>query len=486
MGVMREPGTSRGAVLLLTALLVACGVPDERVPPPPPAPAAPTGLTVTGTSWDRLVLTWTPPPDPVDAYMIQNLAGGSFEVDGTCITIRHALPGTKYCYRVSARAKGTWSEMTEPACATTMPSPVVWGKQIATAGSDVVDALAVTPGGEILLARHCDTPGEPSVAFLEKYDGEGSQVWQRELATSTGHAVAIGADGSGAVYVAGTDESNLLPVLTKLGADGEERWKITVGTASPTISVAGLAVDGGGNAFAVGAAPMFVVAFDAEGRKQWERTNLGGKDVGAGIALAASGEVFVVGTREALVRNSPGTNWLVAKLDPHGNLLWTQQGGPTSDVDPWGTFGTSYGGSAVAADPYGAIHVATYAPPLPCWGGINDPPCPDLPWRVLMVFDGAGNGSYEAGGVDGTSIVADASGVYALAQGRLVRVRSNGFFDLEVPLWAMGNPIALAQDRAGDLYFAGGSAAATGASDLFLGKVSLSVAEYVAPSPTCP
>ncbi len=478
---------------VLAAALASCDTPDATLPPDPPPPPPVTGLTATATSWDRIVLTWTAPAG-IDAptYFVEH-AGGSFKAPGTCTTVREVPPGTTECYRVVVYVKGQWSTPTGPVCATTMPSPVVWAHQAGTPAADVVDGLAVVPGPALLLAHHDAASGDPP--SLERYDGDGVLQSSQALAASPRYPVALAADPTGNLYVAGTDPSTLQPDVTKLDPQGDAVWSASL-DCGIAAQVAGIAADAAGGTYVLCKAPMAVVALEPGGRKRWELRYLGGTDVGAAVAVAPTGDVYVVGARQAFFGvDEPGTHWLVARVDTQGRLVWTQDGASALDgwSDPWGVWGTSYGATAVAVAPSGAIHVAAYGPPPPCLLGPGDPPCPaPSPVPFLLVFDDAGNARY-GGSAGGASIAVDGSGVYAVDHDVLVRVIADGTADLHVPVGtSIARAAAVAEDDAGDLYVAGETLGAfagatnAGSSDVFLARISRGMADYVAPSPTCP
>jgi Beta-propeller repeat len=151
--------------------------------------------------------------------------------------------------------------------------------------------------------------------FLTKFDSTGNKLFTRQIGTpynDIGYAIAV--DGSGNVYVTGSTGGSLP-----------------------------------GNATA-GQLDVFLAKFDSSGRLLFiQQFGTQQNDIGYGIALDSSGNVFITGsTGGSLPGNlSAGlTDIFLARLDPNGNLAIRQFGTPFEDI--------SY---AVALDSSGNVYI---------------------------------------------------------------------------------------------------------------------------------
>ncbi|MEN6605243.1 MAG: SBBP repeat-containing protein [Bryobacteraceae bacterium] len=212
------------------------------------------------------------------------------------------------------------------------------------------------------------------------------------------YARAVAVDASGNVYVAGGTQSNAYPTtdgalsrtfggssdafVTKFNASGTVQYSTYLGTSSADEAYA-IAVDAGGNAYIAGytdstKVPVttdayqktsrggregFVAKLAPDGRSLVYATYIGGSttDEIRGLALAASGEVWVTGRTFSsdfpVTPNAPQTanagapDSFLSKLDANGRmLLFSTFGG-----------GTAYDeGTAVAVDSAGNAYVTGY------------------------------------------------------------------------------------------------------------------------------
>lgn len=146
--------------------------------------------------------------------------------------------------------------------------------------------------------------------FTVKYNNNGDVLWGRtgggSLSGEEGKAVAV--DISGNVYVTGM-------------------YNDTASFGSVTLN---------GN----GGSEIFIVKYDADGNLAWAKTAGGPKtDVGYGIALDGSGNLYVCGNVDSAatfegtnVLTAGGYDAFVAKYDTSGNLMWVSlAGGAAND-----------------------------------------------------------------------------------------------------------------------------------------------------------
>jgi hypothetical protein len=226
----------------------------------------------------------------------------------------------------------------------------VWSRQWGNAGFDDPAALAVDGDGDVyvtgMVAGGLD--GNPAVgvrdAFVTRFAGDGSRRWTRQFGhgdLDAGRGVAVDGD---AVYVTGWA---VLPgsatlaadvFLTRLDREGELAWSEVWGTDGIENGWA-VAVDAGGDVLVTGktdgdldgnpnaggwcgdfpCTDVYLGQLDPDGARRWTRQwGSDGDDAGGGVAVGASGTVFVAGaTGGALGGPSAGsTDAFVTLLRP--------------------------------------------------------------------------------------------------------------------------------------------------------------------------
>ena len=261
----------------------------------------------------------------------------------------------------------------------------------------------------------------PSLAFVTKISPDGSTLLYSTYlgGGAEGHAIAV--DSAGNAYIAGASVGGGFPVVngyqhfcpsksstypssafvTKLNPAGNAVLFSTCLSGGSNDSASGIAVDAGGNVYVtgstnspdfpttnaiqntlaknknnvVGYSDAFVAKLSSDGSTLLYSTYLGGSfdDGGAGIAVDASGNAYVVGTTfstdfptlKALQPSSlacqicvggPYTAF-VAKISPNGSLIFsTYLGGSSQDA-----------GTAIALDSSGNAYLTglTKSPDFP-------------------------------------------------------------------------------------------------------------------------
>jgi beta-propeller repeat-containing protein/flagellar hook capping protein FlgD len=225
---------------------------------------------------------------------------------------------------------------------------MVWSTFLGGSGSDSPYRVATDSNGDIFVTGTTDSPNYPVSAgafqstlkggqdvFLTKLKGDGtSLLWSTYLGgTSTDNALALAVDGNGNVYVGGVTSSTDLPVtggafrrtysgggdgfVAKFTSSGALSYLTYLGGYSDD-AVYDLAVDGNGNAIAVGASgsvdfPItsgvvkgilrdsedgYVTKLNANGSGLVYSTFLGsdgGTDIAYGVAVDGQGQATVTG-----------------------------------------------------------------------------------------------------------------------------------------------------------------------------------------------
>ncbi|MFI5211659.1 MAG: SBBP repeat-containing protein [Ignavibacteria bacterium] len=175
---------------------------------------------------------------------------------------------------------------------------------------------------------------------------------------------AITTDQSGNSFATGYsfEEAGGNDILTiKYNSAGEIIWAVTFnGTASLDDEGNGICVDQSGNIYVVGASQNVVsscditlLKYDQEGTLLWSRIyysdGAGREDKGLGIALDASGCIYITG----YTTNSDSyTDIVLRKYDPEGNPLWTSLEDGSANLDAIG--------SCVTVSTSGNVYVGGY------------------------------------------------------------------------------------------------------------------------------
>lgn len=228
--------------------------------------------------------------------------------------------------------------------------------------------------------------------FISKLDSSGNFVWAKAIGgvnDDKGYSIAIDPAGNGDVYITGrfmgtvdfdpgTGVFNLTGTnfISKLDSSGNFIWAkvsggyyialdsfgnvYTTGFFSGTVDF-----DPGAGTFnltSAGQADIFISKLDGSGNFVWAKA-MGGSinDVGASLAVDASGNVYAIGYFSGTGDFDPGPGTLnlttaglydifISKIDNSGNFVWVKAVG-----------GTSYDyGLSIAISTSGNIHVTGY------------------------------------------------------------------------------------------------------------------------------
>jgi hypothetical protein len=260
-----------------------------------------------------------------------------------------------------------------------------WAKRLGGPFADQGTAVAVLPGGDVVVAGRVagavDLGGGPLVGpgggdtFLVRYDPDGRHVFSRRMG-NTGDfdtAPAMAVNAAGQIALTGTFA---------------------------------LRADFGGGELQASGTDIFVARFDSGGRYEWARA-IGGSDEDrlSVIALGPGGETTVSGSCRGEVDFGAGKTgaWgdsgiFVAQYAAGGALRWARRMKTSGSVIAWG----------VTSDPDGSVAVAGWAMGSLDLGG--GPPASRERGFVVR---------YAPGGVYGWSRSLESSaGVYLSALGR--------------------------------------------------------------------
>lgn len=183
----------------------------------------------------------------------------------------------------------------------------------------------------------------PNLAYdyaTVKYDRNGSEKWNVRYsgpgADERDFVWALVVDDSGNAYVTGCSiTGSLMDYATvKYDSVGNEMWSNRYGLPDKDDCAVTLAVDNEGNVYVAGnsesessdAYDLTIVKYDRFGVEQWIKKYDGptiDNDIVNSIFLDRQGDIYVTGYSEE--RPSTLSNYLTAKFDENGNLLWVSQ-----------------------------------------------------------------------------------------------------------------------------------------------------------------
>jgi uncharacterized repeat protein (TIGR01451 family)/uncharacterized delta-60 repeat protein len=216
---------------------------------------------------------------------------------------------------------------------------------------DIPVALAVDASGNVFVTGTTTTNATNGNDILTvKYDANGVQQWTKTYnnvpTNGSDVPVAIGVDGSGNVYVAGTSAGSGTGndyVTIKYSAAGTQQWAARFnGQGTGNDAVTAMAVDTAGNVFVTGTmtnaafnTDYATIKYDTNGSAQWTQYannaatydgGVSGADAPSAIALDASGNVYVTGTSSGGSGAGQTRNdFYTIKYDTNGNSLWAQR-----------------------------------------------------------------------------------------------------------------------------------------------------------------
>jgi hypothetical protein len=228
---------------------------------------------------------------------------------------------------------------------------VQWQRTLGTSGiASYCFGIATDPSGNCYITGQ--TPvSSVAAAFVAKYDTSGTLQWQRTLGTSgsttAGYGIAV--DSSGNSYITGPSSLSGTQILTaKYDTSGALQWQRTLDNSGGSDTGNAIAVDSSGNCYicaAVTGPMLFVAKYNTSGTLQWQRTLGTNVQFGFGIAVDASGNVFVNGVSQ------PGGNVgiLFAKYDTSGTFQWNRLLDSANFTDL---------GRSIAVDASGFIYVS--------------------------------------------------------------------------------------------------------------------------------
>ncbi len=260
----------------------------------------------------------------------------------------------------------------------------LWSRQIGTSSDDWSNSVAVDASGNAYISGHTDgslggTNAGYYDAFLTKFDASGAELWRRQIGTSSNdynRSVAVDASGnayiSGTTYgsIGGTNAGDRDAFLTKFDSSGTELWSRQIGTSSADRSQS-VAVDASGNVYISGRTygniggtnagnwDAFLTKFDASGNELWSRQiGTWRTDSSYSVAVDASGNAYISGRTDGDLGgpSAGGYDAFLTKFDASGNELWRQQIGTSSSDYSYSVAVDAYGNAYISGETEGNLN----------------------------------------------------------------------------------------------------------------------------------
>ncbi len=225
----------------------------------------------------------------------------------------------------------------------------LWFKRIAGSGlsNDYAKAAAVDASGAIYLTATTGTYPNYNILTL-KLNPDGSEAWRDVYQGSAGKAdepMALVLDGSGNVYVTGSEQDNnsVNDIVTiKYNADGSRGW-VAYYDGGAADAPAGIAVASDGAVYVTGTSlqsndDIITIKYNSSGGQEWAVLFDGGRnapDNGKAIAVDGAGNCYVTG--KTATAPPPGGQWnlITLKYSPTGGEVWQKvYTGSNRGVDP--------------------------------------------------------------------------------------------------------------------------------------------------------
>jgi len=215
---------------------------------------------------------------------------------------------------------------------------IQWQRSLGGTGYQIGQAIVVDAASNVYVAGFYSSA--PYDMMLAKYDTSGAIQFQKLISqtSGTGSQIAndIVLDSSGNIYLCGNEDNQYIQTV-KLDSTGTVLWDKRLGKSSGQNYGQGIAIDASGNLFVVGytgdtsPANLVILKYNNSGVLQWQRI-LGDSisTTGSKVCVDSSGNLYVVGVSIL----SPFGSVIIVKYDTSGTLQWQR-----TVTDPWGNTG---------------------------------------------------------------------------------------------------------------------------------------------------
>ena len=232
---------------------------------------------------------------------------------------------------------------------------LLWTKQLGTSTDDGSNSVAVDNSGYAWISGATfGSLGGPNAgnwdAFLARYDPAGNLLWKNQIGTYLwDHSRCVAVDASGNAYITGetrdslggTNAGSRDAFLVKYDPAGNLLW------TSETDESKSVGVDKSGNVYISGwtngslddtiasGHDAFLAKYAPDGNLLWTKqlSAVGANDTSNSVALDGDGNAYISGYTSGNLGGSVvgGYDAFLAKYDPSGNLVWTEQIGTVSN-----------------------------------------------------------------------------------------------------------------------------------------------------------
>lgn len=297
-------------------------------------------------------------------------SGGTLSGNGPSVT--WTAPSEPGNYTITATSDQETNRYAS-ARVTVPHNKLVWQTQFGSDQWEYTAGVALDAAGNAYLPLGTYGNFKGSVSLV-KFDPDGKRLWTTPFGTwSDDKVLGVATTPDGTTYVVGTTLDAFAgqtnagyydAYLAKFSADGHLSWAREFGTADFDTAT-GVAVDASGNVFVSGyrqdasnsgsvpgGQDAYLAKFTADGTLRWKREfGTSAADSATGVAVDGQGGAYVTGNTAGQMTgqsSAGGTDTFVAHYDAAGQPAWMRQFGTAG--------GENSAGIAVGAD--GALYVA--------------------------------------------------------------------------------------------------------------------------------
>jgi uncharacterized delta-60 repeat protein len=243
---------------------------------------------------------------------------------------------------------------------------LAWEKTYGGADDDQMRKVIQTADGGYLLTGYSNSFGAGwSDIYLIKTDAEGSELWNKTFGGTDhdrAHTALELADGSLVIagytvsFTSGQKES-ADTWLIKLDSGGNEIWKNTMGTTDTDYPYDLKLTDDGGFiiagyhvSFGITQRDVYLIRADADGKELWFKGYSGAEtettERSASVHITPDGDYLVAG--HTLSTGAGASDAWLLKIDPQGEVIWSQTFGGAKDERAYAMLPTADGAVILA------------------------------------------------------------------------------------------------------------------------------------------